>query len=93
MSSTLTLKVAAMQSQITFAAGDAQVATVLTYFISDWAGPMPDGLTQAQQNQWKLDQAAARIGEMVQSTARRNRLRDLQAQGTLETQADGDTTL
>lgn len=80
MASSLTLKVATLTSTVTFAKQDSEVANVLLWFIEDWAGPMPDGLTTQQQNQWKLDQAAARIVDYVRQTAQRNRLRDLLAQ-------------
>lgn len=94
MSSSLTVKVATFTSAITFAKSDAEVATILGYFIADWASPMPDGLTVPQQNQWRLDQAAARIVAMVRQEATRVRLRELKAaQTSVEDQASQDTAL
>lgn len=94
MSSSLTLKVATVTSTITFTATDQQVANILTWFIEGWAGDMPSGLTQAQQNQWRLDQATQRIVDYVRATAQQNRLRDLQAaQQSLSDQAASDTQL
>jgi hypothetical protein len=55
MSATLTLKVATVTSPADLnktGKTDAQVATILEWYISDWASPMPEGLTTAQQNQW-----------------------------------------
>lgn len=94
MSSSLVLKVANVTSTITFAKTDAEVATILGYFIADYASPMPDGLTQAQQNQWRLDQAAARIVQMIRHEAQRVHLRDLlAAQQSASDQAANDTQI
>lgn len=83
-----------MTSAITFAKTDAEVATILGYFIADWASPMPDGLTPAQQNQWRLDQATARIVAMVRQEAQRVHLRGLlAAQTSAADQAAADTQL
>lgn len=73
---------------------NAEWAAILGYFIEDWATPMPDGLTVAQQNQWRLDQATARVADFVESTARRNRRRDLAAaQTSIDDAAAADTSL
>lgn len=94
MSSTLVLKVANVTSTITFAKTDAEVAQVLRWFIQDWASPPADGLTQAQLNQYYLDQAAARIAEMVRQEAQRVHLRDLRAQqASVEQTAATDTAI
>ncbi len=97
MSATLTLKVATVTSPADLnrtGKTDAQVASILEWYISDWASPMPEGLTVAQQNQWKLDQAATRIVDHVVSTARANRLKQLKAaQGSIEDQAAAETGL
>lgn len=97
MSSTLTLKVASVTSPADLnktGKTDAEVANILEYFIADWASPMPDGLTTAQANQWKLDQANARLVDYMRSTARANRLKQLRAQqASIETQADTETQL
>lgn len=94
MSSTLVLKVANVTSTITFAKSDVEVAQVLRWFIQDWASPPADGLTQAQLNQYYLDQATARITEMVQREAKRTRLRMLQAgQISVEDQATADVAI
>lgn len=80
MSSTITIKVANVTSSVTLNNTDAQIANVLSYFIEGWADAMPSGLTQAQQNQWMLDQVVARIVDYVKATARANRYADLVAQ-------------
>lgn len=94
MSSGISIKVGSVTSTIALNNTDGQVANILSYFIEDWAGPVPDGMTQAQANQWKLDQATQRIVNYVRQTAQQNRLRDLQAQQqSLSDQATSDTQL
>lgn len=81
-------------STITFKKTNAEVGQVLEWFISGWAGPVPDGLTQTQQNQWKLEQAHRKIVDYVIREARRNRLQMLRAADTsIEEQAESDTQL
>jgi len=94
MSSTLTLKVATVTSQVTFNKTDAEVAQVLRWFIADKASPPPDGLTQAQTNQWYLDQATAEIVRYIRQEAMRNRRAVLlQAQADIDAQAGIDTDI
>lgn len=97
MASTLTLKVATVTSPVDLnktGKTDAQIAAILEWYIADWAGPMPEGLTTAQQNQWKLDQATTRILDHVVSTARNNRLKQLRSQqASIESQAETETQL
>lgn len=94
MASSITLKVATVTSSVTFAKSDQEVANVLRLFIRDWASPMPEGLTTAQQNQWALDQATARIVAMVRQEAGRVRLRELkEAQTSIEETATADTAI
>lgn len=94
MANGLTLTIGAGSRSKTFGATDAQVINAVEYFIKDWSGPMPDGLTQAQQNAWKADQALQRLTDYLHSTAKANRLAELRAQqASLDAQADSDTAL
>lgn len=94
MSSTLTLKIATLTSAVTFAKTDAEVAQILRWFVQDRMSPIPDGLTQQQQNQLALDAATAEIVRYVRQEATRVHLRELRAgQASLETQADTDAAL
>lgn len=94
MSSILTLKVATVTSPITLNKTDSEVAQVLRWFIKDWASPEPEGLTNGQLNQWRLDQAATRIVDMVRQEAQRVRLRELrEAQASIEEQAATETQI
>lgn len=97
MSSTQVVKIATVTSTLDLnqtGKTDAQVANIYEWFIADWAGAMPEGLTQAQQNQWKADQANRRILDYVIATARANRLKQLKAaQASLEDTATQETQL
>lgn len=97
MASTSTIAVASTTSTKNLNATgktDAQVGDILEWFILGWASPMPEGLTQAQQRQWKLDQAHTKIWDYVRSEARRNRLSALRAeQANIEEQATQETEL
>lgn len=87
-------RVGGLTSTVTFAKTEAQVAEILGWFVVDKIGPVPEGMTPAQVNQWKLDFAHAEALAYMVREARRNRLRELQAaQGSLEEQADSDTQL
>lgn len=91
---TQVLTVASVVSTITYTQTNAQVALTLEYFIMGWAGDMPEGLSVAQQNQWKLDQANAKIRDYVRADARRNRRKMLaDAQGSIDVQADQETMI
>lgn len=97
MSSTLTLNVATFTSAVNLNATgktDTEIGQILRWFVIDKASPPPDGLTQAQTNQYYLDQAREEIMRYVVREARKNRLRDLQSQQqSIEAQADKETNL
>lgn len=94
MASSLRLQVATVIATVPFAKSDAQVADVLRWFIKEWAEPEPAGLATAGLNQWRLEQAAARIVEFVKQEARLVRLRELrEGQANLEDQAGSETEL
>lgn len=94
MASDIRLRVASVTSTITFAKTDAEVAQILRWFIADKAEQPPEGLTQAQLNQWYLDYAAAEIVRYVRREAQRNRLRMLRdSQQSIEAQADAETAI
>lgn len=91
---TQVLKVGTVESTITYSQTNAQVAQTLEWYILGWAEPMPEGMTVTQQNQWKLDQANAKIRDHIRAEARKNRLRILrESQANIETQADTETAL
>ncbi len=91
---TQVLTVGAISSSITYALTNAQVSDVLNWFILDWAGPVPEGLTVAAQNQWKLDQANAKLRDYMRAESQRNRRRMLvEAQASVDVQADAETAL
>jgi hypothetical protein len=94
MTNGLTLTVGANSRSKTFSATDQQMLNAIDYFIKDWAAPMPTGMTQAQQNAWKADQALQRLADYWHQTAKANRLADLRAQqASLDAQAESDTAL
>lgn len=94
MASDLRIRVANFTTTITFAKTDSEVANVLRLFVQDWAAPPAAGLTQTQLNQYYLDQAAARIVEMVRQEARRVRVRQLLAeQASVEETATNETAI
>lgn len=91
---TQVLTVASTTSTITYAMTNAQVAQILEWFIADLLSFMPEGLTAAQQNQWKLDQANAKIRDYVRSEAKHNRARILRNdQINIDQLADADTAI
>lgn len=63
---------------------DIEIAAILEWFIADVVSEMPEGLTQAEQNQWKLDQANAEIVRHISWKANRNRWRARQEQRETE---------
>lgn len=88
------LEIGQVNSEIIFAKTNAEVAQILEWFILGWADAMPEGLTVAQQNKWKLDQAHKKMLAYVQREARANRLTQLRAASTsLEQQAEQETSL
>jgi hypothetical protein len=94
MASSITLRIGNLTSTITPTKTDVEIATILNLFIADWAGPPPEGLTVAELNKWKLDQATRRVADMISAEARRVRLRQLrEAQADLEAQASSETGL
>lgn len=87
-------RVGNLTSTISFAKTDAQVADILAWFAMDKIGQPPEGLTQAQANQWRLDQAHREVVNYVVREARRNRLQMLRAeQASIEEQAEAETGL
>ncbi len=94
MASTITVKVASMQSVVTSSKDDASTGNILRWFVADKMSPIPDGLTQAQQNQLVLDAAAVELARYVRQEASKNRLKELKAaQESIESQAASDTAL
>jgi len=94
MASSSVLKIATVTSTKTFAKTDAEMAQIVRWFLADKAGPPPEGLTQAQTNQWYLDQANDELARYIQSEARRNRLKELRAaQQSIEDQATSETNI
>lgn len=81
-------------STITFNKTNAETATILEWFISDYASPMPEGLTVLEQNNWKLAQAHRKMLDYVVRDARRLRVEQLRAaQASIEDQANQETAL
>lgn len=80
MSSTLTLKVATVTSAVTLNNTDVNIANIIRLFVADKMAPIPDGLTQAQQNQLVLDAARDELLRYMRQEAAKNRLRELAAQ-------------
>lgn len=74
---------------------NAQIASRLAWFIDGWAEPMPEGLTQAQEYQWLLDQAHQKMIDYVVAESRRNRARMLRDadEDSIEAQAEEETRL
>jgi hypothetical protein len=94
MSSSLTLKVGNMTSTVNFSKTDAEVGKILLWFAEDRAEPAPEGLTQAERNQWHLDQATQQLVRHVRQEAMRNRRRQLVAeQASIDAQAEAETSL
>lgn len=86
-------RVGTLISTRTFTKSAAEVASILEWFMLDKAGPAPEGLTPAQLNQFRLDEAHDAALNFVKREAYRNRLRQLQAAQDVEGQADNETTL
>lgn len=94
MASSLIGRVSTLTSPRNFAKTDAEVGQIIRWYLADKAGPMPEGLTQAQQNQWYLDQYMDELVKHTVREARRNRLKILRdAQQSIEEQADNETSL
>lgn len=87
------LQCAGLTSTKTSPLTDAQSADILRWFTADKRGPDPEGLTQAQLNQWLLDQANEEIWRYIRQEARKNRLRELRDAANVDAQADADTAL
>lgn len=86
------LEIGQVNSEVIFAKSNAEMAQILEWFIAGWVDPMPAGLTLAQQNKWKLEQAHRKMFDYVKREARANRLADLRAtSASLEDQADLET--
>lgn len=87
-------RVGSLTSTIAFGKSDAEVANIMEWFALDKIGQPPAGLTQAQQNQWKLDQAHREVVNYVVREAKRNRLHMLrEQQANIEEQASSETSL
>lgn len=94
MSSTITVKVATLTSTVTSAKTDSETGQILKWFVADKATPPPEGLTQAQLNQYYLDAATTELARYIRQEASKNRLRELRAQQqSLESQAETETQL
>lgn len=94
MASSLTVRVANVTSTVTFAKTDQAVGQVIRWFLADKADPPPQGATQAELNQWWLDQASAEIVRYVRREAQRNRLQELRdEQQSIEQRATDDTSI
>lgn len=94
MASELKLTVATLVSARVFSKTDSEVGRILRLFLRDKVTPPPVDWTNAQKNQYFLDEAIAEVVRFVAREAQRNRLRELQEeQAALETQAKGETTL
>lgn len=93
MSSKLTLQVATFTTTYTSSLTDAATADLLVWFIVNTADAMPDGLTEAQQNQWKLDAVRDKLVTYIRSEAAANKARAqlIEAQAEIEQQAAQDT--
>lgn len=54
-----------------FGMTNAQALVSIEIFISDTAGPMPEGLSVADQNRWKMQQALDKLTVYLRSETRR----------------------
>lgn len=86
-------RVGGLTSSKTFGRTEQEVANILNLFIKDKISPRPEGLTDAQENQRRLDFAHDEVVRYIQREARRNRVRELQEQQSVEEQAESETTL
>lgn len=73
---------ATVTTEKVFAMSNTQFAASVETFISDYAGPVPDGLNATQTNIWKLEQARNKLIDYMRSEIRR-----LSSRKKLETQA------
>jgi predicted RNA polymerase sigma factor len=89
------IRVGGLTSTVTFAKTEQEVATILTWFLEGWVGPMPpEHTTPTQQNQWRLEQAHRRMLDYVRREAAQNRARHLRAEiGDIDAQAQQETEL
>lgn len=67
---------------------DAQVRTLYLLYIQEWASPMPEGLTNAQQNAWIADQVLAKSMGIIYSDARKQRVKNRAAERVATDAAD-----
>lgn len=74
---------------------NAEVAQILEWFLIGWPEAMPEGLTVAQQNNWKLHQAHRKIIQMVTAEAKSNRFfqRNQSERTALEQQVEDEVRL
>lgn len=93
MASSSVLKIASVTSTKPFGKTDAEVANVVRWFMKDKEKP-PEGLTQAQLNQWYLDRTNDEIVNYIKAHARRNRIDELASQQqSIEDQATSETDI
>jgi hypothetical protein len=71
---------ASLSSEKVFNMTNAQALISVDIFISDTAGPMPEGLTTAQQNQWRLDRTVEKLTTYLKSEVERLSRRKRQQQ-------------
>lgn len=88
-------RVGSFTSLRTFAKTDGEVAQILAWFMLDKADPEPEGLTPAELNQWRLDQAHDEALRYIVREAYRNRTKQLREefQDSLEEQVQQETEL
>lgn len=72
MALTHTITAGPLTASQTWDVTNAQADKRLSLFILGWAGPMPEGLTAAQQGQWKLDQAQQKLVDWFKAEVARN---------------------
>lgn len=91
---TITITVGALTSTHTFQKTDAEVAQVLRRFIRDTVDLPPEGWTNAQKNQYYLDEALKLIIKTVRDRAASASLADaIVSQRALQTQAEEDNAI
>jgi hypothetical protein len=72
-----------------------EVGQIIEWFLLDWPYKMPEELTTAQQNQWKLEQAHKKMLKMVVMVAGANRLEQRRRAeiGNLKQQVEDEVAL
>jgi hypothetical protein len=93
MANGIAAQIAQQMSKIGFGGNDVAATELFRLFNLDKQPPAPDGLTLAQTQQYYLDMAMPEIKAYIVREARKNKVRELQAQSTIEAQADAVTNL